>query len=172
MVLFAFGQTATTNTLPLDPETKKITYSEVVQVDGAKKDDLYLKAKNWATANGYKTKVDSKEEGKIVTTGQYPVQYPSPVRGMNHSGVVKFTLTVSSKDGRYKYELTDVTHESQKGNGGKLESDMPACGKYTLTLDGWRAIKTKSGEELPKIVSGLKSNLAPSAEPVKKSEDW
>ncbi|MFN3402956.1 MAG: DUF4468 domain-containing protein [Cytophagaceae bacterium] len=165
LISFSYAQN-----LPLDPETKKITYSEVVNLEG-NKDELYQRAKNWALSNGYKAKVDSKEEGRFVATGQMSVTYPSPVRGMNHTGVVKFLLTISVKDGKYKYDLTEFIHESQKGNGGKLEGDMPECGKYTLTLDGWKVIKTKTSEEAPKIINGLKSNMAPVA-PVKKNEDW
>ncbi len=161
------------NQLPIDAETKKITYTEVVQVDGAKKDDLYLKVKNWALANGFKQLTDSKAEGKFVAKGHFGVQYPSPMRGMNHSGTVNYLFSISVKDGKYKYELVDFVHESPKGNGGKLENELPQCGKYTLVPAGWSTIKTKSAESAQATVNSLKQELAGApAAAEKKSEDW
>ena len=161
------------NQLPVDPETKKITYTEVVQVDGALKDDLYLKAKNWALSNGFKQVSDSKADGKFVAKGQFGVQYPSPMKGMNHSGTVTYLFTISVKDGKYKYELVDFVHESPKGNGGKLENDIPQCGKYTLVPSGWSTIKSKSAESAQATINSLKQELANAPAAVeKKSEDW
>lgn len=37
--------------LPIDSDTKKITYQEVVHVDSASKDELYLRAREWFARN-------------------------------------------------------------------------------------------------------------------------
>lgn len=160
--------------LPLNPETNKVTYSEVIEVKGASKDDLYLRAKNWALSNSYKPKTDRKAEGSYITKGQFTVQYPSPMKGMNHSGKVTFTMSISLKDGKYRYEMTDFIHESDRGNGGKLENTDPACGKYTLVPAGWSKIKSLTPDEVEKIIKSLKEAMDSnySAQPVKKSEDW
>jgi hypothetical protein len=160
---------------PIDPDTKQISYNEVVTVAGADKNTLYLRAKAWAAPL---TKVeDNKEAAKYIGKGQIKVKYPAPMRGFFHEGLINYKASISCKDGKYKYEVTEITHTSPSGNGGKLDKVIPECGKYTLTLDGWGTIKREAKLQIPKIIEGLKASMEgakPESEgqSSKSKDDW
>ncbi|MFN6943893.1 MAG: DUF4468 domain-containing protein [Cytophagaceae bacterium] len=158
--------------LPVDEETGKITFAEVVQVDNNSKDELFQKARNFGVYKKENVLVDDAKEGTFKTKGQFKVVYPSPMRGMNHEGVVNYTITIFVKDGRYRYEITDLVHSSPKGNGGKLEGNLPECGKYTLTLAGWGTIKKEAQAEMLRIIENLKQDMSKVPVQQKKKDDW
>ena len=167
----SFCATAQTE-LPVDSTTKKITYSEVVQVAGASKTDLYNRVK--PLLKGCTSITDDKANGQYMGKCEFKVKYPSPMQGFPHEGTVNYSVNVGVKDGRYKYTITDIVHNSNRGNGGKLENAIPECGKYTLILPGWAAIKNTAKVEFPKIADQLKAGMAgitKATEPAKK-EDW
>jgi hypothetical protein len=158
---------------PIDPDTKKINYTEVVLVPGADKNLLYLRAK--AFAGPPMTKIeDSKEDARYVAKGQIKTKYPASMKGFFHEGFINYTVSIAGKDGKYKYEITDITHTSTRGDGGKLENTIPECGKYTLTLEGWAVIKSQAKAELPKIAKALKEAMdkPATAETKKSRDDW
>jgi hypothetical protein len=172
LMIFSLHSKAQTE-FPIDGESKKITYSEVVQEEGSSKDDLFVRAKYWAgSSNLFKLIDANKEEGKVVVKGQFPVKYPAPMKGHFHDGFVNYRVMISVKDGKYKYTFTDIEHSSDRGNGGKLENTTPECGKYTLIPAGWGTIKNQAKEEMPKIVQAFKDAMdKPQAAP-KNQDDW
>jgi hypothetical protein len=90
----------------------KVYYSEIITVDtGISKNDLFVAARKWF-ANAYKSANDviqmqDKESGEIVGKGIVTWLYRIP---LNPSVTVNVYHTVSIivKDGRYKYEITDL----------------------------------------------------------------
>lgn len=174
-VLFALAGSVfqlAAQTLPLDPETKKVTYFEVIDVDGASKDLLYKRAKNFGTIDKSSILKDDTAAGIYSTKGKIQVSYPAPMKGMNHSGVVEYTMTLFLKDGKYKYVLTDFIHVSDRGNGGNLELETPACGKYTLSPSGWSTVKRLTDEEAKKIVEAIKNGMRNPSKNSATSTDW
>lgn len=91
----------------------KIYYSEVVKVDSLiTKNDLFIAARKWF-ANTYKSANDviqmqDKEAGEIVGKGIVMTIYKIP---LNPSVMVSVyhTISITVKDGRFKYEITDLT---------------------------------------------------------------
>lgn len=158
--------------LPIDPETKKVTYWEVVEVDGATKDDLYKRAKNFGTVEKGNILKEDPEKGVYSTKSKINVTYPSPMKGLEHSGIVEYVMTIFCKDGRYKYVLTDFNHKSPKGNGGDLSKSIPACGKYTLVPAGWAAIKKSTDEQMKQLIEGIKNGMKNPAKNSASSNDW
>lgn len=157
--------------LPVDVETKKVTFTNVVDVSGATKDVLYTRAKNLNMLRD-NIKVDNKAEGTYSYKGQINVNYPAPQVGMKHAGKVNYAVTIFVKDGKYKYTITDFVHSSDKGNGGKLEGKLPECNKYVLTLSGWNTIKSQTNESMEKLVSSIKANMDPVSDVPKNTGDW
>lgn len=158
--------------LPIDPDTKKVTYWEVVDVAGAKQADLYKRSKNFGTVDKANIIKDDAENAVYSTKGKMGVTYPSPMKGMNHTGEVEYTLTVFSKDGKYKYVLTDLIHKSVKGDGGELSKGIPECGKYTLIPAGWATIKRSADEQAKEIIKGLKAGMRNPSKESATSNDW
>lgn len=158
--------------LKVDPETNKVTYWEVVEVAGASDDDLFNRAKNFGTVDKENILKNDSDAKIYSTKSHFNVTYPSPMKGLNHSGVVEYILTVYVKDGKYKYVFTDFMHKSAKGNGGEVSRNIPECGKYTLIPAGWGSIKKQTAEEAEKLVLALKKGLGNPAKNSVNSTDW
>lgn len=170
-ILSLFAVQLTFAQLPVDTATKKVTYSEVVEVPGATKDVLYTRAKNLNMLRE-NVKADNKTEGTYSYKGKVAVKYPAPQVGMQHSGFVNYVVTVFVKDGKYKYTISDFTHESDKGNGGKLEGKLPECNKFVLTANGWAAIKTQTDDAMKRLITSIKTNMNPTGDVPKNTGDW
>ncbi|HPL03530.1 MAG TPA: DUF4468 domain-containing protein [Bacteroidales bacterium] len=97
--------------VPVDPDTKKIIYQEVVQQDGIK-DTLYNRAISWINKffenpQGI-TKVREPENGKIIGTYRMRMQDTLLDGSKTLSNVIVVcTFTIEAKDGRYRYTLDD-----------------------------------------------------------------
>ena len=98
--------------LPLDEKTGKTVYTEVVEVNGVGKADLYQRATGW-----FKTyfpnpasviKEQDSEGGRIK--GQHAMYiYKKLEDGENFkAGQVKYAIEIQVKDGRYKYTVDDI----------------------------------------------------------------
>jgi hypothetical protein len=166
-----FYSTSFSQELPVDTTTKKITFSEVIPVAGANKDQLYSRAKNLNMLRE-NVKVDNKTEGTYSYKGQIKVTYPAPQVGMNHTGFVNYVVTMFVKDGKYKYTITDFVHTSDKGNGGTLEGKLPECNKYVLTVAGWNAIKKQTNDNMQILIKNIKINMNPVGDVPKNTGDW
>jgi hypothetical protein len=161
--------------LPVDPETKKITYTEVVQIDAkTSQGTVYDRALAWAISNKYKVTKMDKANGVFGCEGSINITYPGPRVGMNDNGFIKFDITITSKGGRYKYIMTNFRHEGHKGkgNGGALELAKAECGKYVLPDNGWFKIKKDAPALVNKIITDLKVSIEPQSTPPAKKEDW
>ena len=172
IALAIVGLQAMAQDLPIDAETQKISFSEVVTVDGVSKDELFKRAAEWSKK--YVKVLDNKADGKYTSKAIIKSKYPAPMKGYFHEGELNGTVSIACKEGKYRYEITDLTHTSTRGNGGKLENKIPECGKYTLTLEGWAAIRNQAKTEFPKVVESLKAAMTKAA-PVatgKSKEDW
>jgi len=104
--------------LPRDAEGK-VLYSGVVLVDSTLKDQLQSAALLWV-AKAFKSsevvQIDDRQSGTLVLKSAIPVG-GSP-------DWVYFDMSLYFKDGRYRYELTDFTHQSRSygGDWGELGS--------------------------------------------------
>lgn len=94
-------------------------YSEVVQAQGETSDALYVKAREWfaITFNSANNvlQMDDPIAGKLIGKGAFHVS-ESYVSGNGLMAVPitiewrpNFTIAVSIRDGRYKYDITDIT---------------------------------------------------------------
>jgi len=155
LFVISFGfVNAQTKTFPIDTTTKKITYSEVKQIDGATKDVLFKRAKNLGVSGAGVQKEDA-AQGLYIYKGSFNVSYPAPQPGLQHTGKVDYQVTIACKDGRYKYIITNFVHSGDKASGGKLEGNMPECGKLLLIPAGWGSIKKTTMEQMDKFIQNL-----------------
>jgi hypothetical protein len=104
--------------VPVDETTKRITYSEVVEVPGSNKDDLYTRAEQWfaktyASGNDV-VQFKDREAGKIIGKARLVILHTMQPRD------ILYTITLEVKDGRYRYTLTDfyidwINHREMNG---------------------------------------------------------
>lgn len=105
--------TATAPKMPLDDKTKLISYTKVKDVTGVSKEGLYKRALSWANTY-YKNPTDvireqDIEQGKIVCKARFKIMNPPDKKGFStEGGVAQYTLNLQFKEGRYKYDLTEI----------------------------------------------------------------
>lgn len=92
-----------------------LTFSEVVNVDSVKSEELYKRAKEWL----FKTYVsspdvialDDKESRTIAGNGAMSFN-PKGFGSLYFIGNIKYKITIVCKDGRYKVEIGTFFHKS------------------------------------------------------------
>src|SRR5436309_13462529 len=90
---------------PINETTARYEYQEVVKVDGVTASELHSRARSWA-ATAYRsakavTDLDDASAGRLVVKGTFPVKLGTGYLDILH------TWTIETKDGRYRYTLTD-----------------------------------------------------------------
>jgi len=155
-------------------EIEKLTFSEVVNVDGVSAEDLYMRARAWFVESFTDSKnvieLDDKKEGIIVgkgTTAYEPNVFASS--GCTRGRIV-FTVKVMVKDGRYKYEFFNFTHHGSVSSSGFGPIDFGVltteedCGKIEGTYKGqrialWKHMKSTSEQIADQMIDSLKKKM-------------
>ncbi|WP_310393653.1 DUF4468 domain-containing protein [Hymenobacter sp.] len=128
--------------LPIDPESKMVTYTGVVEVAGATQAQLYSRAYEWVVKS-YKSAPDvlqmqDKESGKIILKGNTHAY----IRGRD-AGLVNHTFSIYLKEGKYKYEVTNFNNVNPTPKGefgfGRFENE-----KSSFTMPMMNGIIQKS----------------------------
>lgn len=118
------SQTTTATVFPL--ENGKVLYTGVVKVDSTiTKDELYKRAKKWFIDN-YKSandviQMDDKDAGEIIGKGYFEERF-QPAIGAGIDMKIYHIITISIKDGKYKYKITNFT---SKGTASGITSEAP-----------------------------------------------
>lgn len=108
--------------LNIDSVTNLITYLGVVEQEETGSDSLYTRAKRWAEVRfGKKSKLlfelDKKNQ-KLVINGVLTAYNYTSKYTKREIGRYNFKMTVWIKEGRYKYQITNLVHEGIKPNTG------------------------------------------------------
>jgi hypothetical protein len=156
--------------LPIDPKTQRITYQGVVPVPGVSQADLYARAAAWA-ARAYPVPgqlTPHPEASELLVKGQRVVTlrttYAEVLRG-SYAGVVHHTLTVYVKDGRYKYVLSDLTHDAtgvpNLRSGGPLEQDRASLFGYAGlgSHKPWEELKVEATRDVRHLLADLQAAM-------------
>ena len=93
--------------MPVNPVTNKVTYTEVVPAGRSSKQELFDKARKWVMAkdspnNPYLIAYEDETEGSIIGKGSFLL----PAARRKYA--VLFTVKISVKQGRCKYEFSDL----------------------------------------------------------------
>lgn len=107
--------------LPFDSITNLITYSGVVDQEESGSDSLYVRAKKWAERTfqkGFKIETDKKNQ-KLVYIATIPAYSYNNPYSRKLIGTYEMKFTVLIKEGRYKYQINNLVHESVKPASGK-----------------------------------------------------
>lgn len=164
--------TAKAQDMPVDPDTKLITYSEVIEVSGVSKNDLYVRANTWFTRTFKSAKsvleLQDKEAGKLIGKGVLPIMIKVPIMGATDAGYVGATVTIMCKDGKYKYVIDNLSHSKPYGantqywvDGGSLEQEKPKVGMMGRpSKKEWNDIKEATQKDILSMVADLKKGMA------------
>lgn len=141
--------------LPIDSTTGKITLSEVLKVEGTNQDQLYSRAREWFV-HTYKSadnvlQMDDKQAGKLIGKGWNPLRY--------NTVQMWYTFSVYLKDGRYKYEISDIHYKS---NASTVEVSVPIEKVFENGTDNKPAIEKRrqdTVESLNLVIAKLKAAM-------------
>jgi hypothetical protein len=99
-------------TIPVDSDTKEALIKEVVEVQGTNQAELYERALAWINKfypnpTGV---IQSKDPstGEIVGKAQFKLTTTDKKGTESFDGMVGYTITLSFKDGKFKYEITRI----------------------------------------------------------------
>lgn len=157
--------------MPIDVDTKRITYSDVISIDTTEKKVLFNRALSWA--NNYyvnpKDVIRSKDlnEGSLVLKARYRI-YTTPDEDGTKvlSGDVMYTMTIDVKDNKYRYSITDFNW--QKRSAFPIERWMD---QESDTFQPVYAAYLEQTDELMKeIITSFTTRMA-TVENVK-DDDW
>ena len=155
--------------LPVDPETRKITYKEVVTQEG-NPGYLYDKAIQWFSFYYLRPasvfSVQDRVNGKVEGLGRLRV-YNNDTKTGTHTdgGIVTYLIKIEFKDNRYRYIVTDFNL--------KLASRFP-IEKWMNKEDplynpNWDAYLYQVDTTVQRLVSTLKEKMKPT---VVKKDEW
>ncbi len=99
-----------TPVLPVDPDTKAITYQGVIEQEGTP-DVLYDRGASWIS-NFYKSpssvlRIQDKANSKIEGTGRLMIYYTDEQGLKRDGGVVMYDIKMEFKPGKYRYTLNN-----------------------------------------------------------------
>lgn len=175
----SFGQASANKEapiLPIDNSTHKVSYSEVVLVEdsAANKQNLFSRAREWF-AKAYKSstnvvQMEDKESGKIVGKAVMKAYSYAGSEIFSDYGYFHYTISIYVKDGRYKYEITDIYHAGdgqlirvgttyvdKVSDWGTCE-DMLSVSKKRLQKQFYKNL-TEMDSEMKSLIANLKTAM-------------
>jgi hypothetical protein len=98
--------------IPIDTDTKLITYREVVQQQGTK-DELYPRVIDWVNSF-YKNPADAcrvrnPENAIVETSHRIEIFFPEMDGIKKLAGYVNYSVKIECKENKYRYTVTDFT---------------------------------------------------------------
>jgi hypothetical protein len=165
LLLFASILITICNGQDIDPQTGRITYTGVVQVEGASADQLFSRATLWYASTfksaGSAIDLSDRASGVIVSAPgvNFPAFYVKKNGTKIEDGVIKFSLKIECREGRFKYTLTNLEHAN--GNtcsGGELERASAAGMCFWNNL--WASMKAEAHTTVQELVANLQKAMS------------
>lgn len=135
VALFHMPATRSDPGFPVDPATGKITWSGVVLTDSEESlGDIWPLAFEWMVKNSETEviQIDNGEVAKLI--GRSKMQIFSGIDNYP-AGHINFSITISVKDGRYKYEFSDFVHTGQMLSENVVLPDLGPCEQLLSSLN-------------------------------------
>lgn len=169
------AQQPTAPRMPVDEITKLITYTDVVEEPGMNKDTLYNRGLRWFKSyfkNPNKAIKNADAEARVIDGGYtFTIQRPDPAskktpQPMVDAGLVNFKMKLFCKDGKFKYEVTNMSW--QQTSYYPIERWMDKEGKsydpnFALYL-------TQTDKYVKEMIKSLETFIE--TDPLKKKDDW
>jgi hypothetical protein len=161
--------------MPIDEVTNLITYTEVVDEPGMNKDTIYNRSLRWFKSY-FKNPVEAIKkadaEARVIEGGyRFTIQRPEPNSKkqpvpMVDAGLVNYKIKIMCKDGKFKYEITNISWKQtsyypiERWLDAKATNYDPNFALYLKQTDEFMKETIKSLERFVET------------DPVKKKDDW
>lgn len=157
-----------TSIVPIDSETNKITYKEVVESNGSA-DDLYIRAIAWINTFYPNptdvTKVRNREDGVIEGLARFKITYVDEEARTRDAGLISYQIKLEFKEGRYRYTITEFNYKQtsrfpvEKWLDKNAPAYNPQWDDYILQVDTY----------IKSLIDSLKEGMV---ERIKIEDDW
>jgi hypothetical protein len=149
--------------LNVDSATNLITYSGVVEQEESGSDSLYLRTKRWAEKTlGKDTKIElDKRNQKIVYIAYVPAYSYLNKYTKRNIGRYEMRLTIYIKEGRFKYQISNLVHESVKP-AGSTKANRNYFEYYYTSITNVRqndAVLRAADKDLNELINSYKAAL-------------
>ncbi len=160
-------------------QDKPLTFSEVIQVEGKNQAEIYGGLREWVatTYNNGKavTQMEDAATGTIILKALFPFNKGGVYSA--YEGNINYTLKLQAKDGRFRVEMSGITHENKPGRAADcslgLITTAEKSGKGGLNKSThnkiWKEVKEESAENFAVTVTSLKNITTFTAET---EEEW
>ncbi len=155
--------------IPIDEQTHKIKFKEVVDVEGSK-DELFNRCVYWLN-EFYKdpsrvTTLRDVPSGKIAGRHQFRIYYYDTDSVKVNAGLVRYKFTIEFKENRYRYTIDELVLKSTTNLPLEkwLDEDDPAYDPR------WDQYLDQVVDYVDNWNTTLKEKMKP--EPKKKEDDW
>ena len=144
--------------IPTDPGSGKYRYQGIVEVPGVSADALFTRARSWVTTfyppGKYVTQLD--DEGSRTLT----IKGTTGSSNLTDQASVHHTLTLETKDGRYRYTIEDLTVSTQSSEYG------PGVKGYALErVSPGKPIVKQTAEAIDALIADLAAAMQNTAGP-------
>ncbi len=157
-----------TSVVPIDKETNKITYQEVVPAKGTA-DDLYIRGIAWINAFYPNptdvTKTRNREDGVIEGIARFKIFYVDEEERTRDAGLISYTIKLEFKNERYRYTITDFNFKqtSRFPVENWLDKNDPSYNPQ------WDDYISQVDTYIRSLITDLKKGMV---EIVKKEDEW
>ncbi|MBC7488422.1 MAG: DUF4468 domain-containing protein [Cytophagaceae bacterium] len=160
---------AQSQNLPIDPETKKVMYQETVEIDSLTKDVLAERAKVWMTQFYKSDKLDLNDvaNSRIMKEGYFLIKLTYDYKYKSENNV-SYMITIASKEGKYRYSITDFKFYNVKSGPKTVVSLETAYAKMNTQNKG--EANTQIPKEIATLVEDLKKFMSTGL--IKNKDDW
>ena len=160
----------TSQILPVNEKTGKVTFMEVVESPGMTATEIFQVLRDWAKSKNF---VSTSTEGtKAEYNGGINVSYRDFRKTGYDDGKVKFVIHLRAKEGRFQFIFTDFVHVSKVCGGGELAPVKPTCPTSRMSLAGWTEIKKATRTKINVMVAEIKKAVKESQNDPTKNDDW
>ena len=169
------AQTSADVKMPMDEVSKLITYTDVVDEPGMNKDTIYNRGMRWFKTffkNPNQAIKSADAEARVIDGGyRFTIQRPGPGSKKNpapmvDAGLVNYKIKLMCKDGKFKYEVTNISW--QQTSYYPIERWMDKAAK---NYDPNFALYLQQTDKFVKdMLKSMETFIE--TEPLKKKDDW
>ena len=168
---YSWAQKATKPDMPVDNDTKLVTYTAVVNLDGVTRSEVYKRAYKffksyYAKFAANTITVTDSVNGKMEAKAQFPTYKVLKNGVKTPADLLQYTFTIDVKDGKYRYTITKINIKaaSYKPIETYFSDTDPAKDEHWSTL-------TQADDAFNKMIGDMREGMEKPSTPAKKA-DW
>ena len=159
-------------------ENTLISYSEVVKVDSTRtSDELYQQTKMWFVDvfKNSKAVIQLEDNANKTVIGEASFRYSSRIffGCATTVGKIKYKISITCKDGRYKYEISNFYHEGKSFDFGYItiaEDPNVKFGFTSTRFKVYQEMKDDIKKEIVPLIVNLKEYM--NQNKISAKEEW